>query len=103
MRTHEAAELSAVMVGAHEQLALVLVAAGVAGRRLRGRRQSLEVELVRVPLPVYLRHDVFVVVVSEMEPAQLYNTVQKICRNHDTFLVFKAIVFWRSIDWLGSF
>lgn len=64
---HEAAELGAVVVGAHEQLALVLVAAGVAGGGLRGRRQALKVELVGVPLPVHLRHDVLVVVVSETE------------------------------------
>lgn len=55
-------------VTGHEQLALVLVRRRIGRRRLRGGRQPLEVELVRVPLAVYLRHDVLVVVVPASRP-----------------------------------
>lgn len=64
MWTHKAPELCTVMIGTHEKLALVLVTAGVARCRLRGRRQALEVEFVGIPLTVHLRHDVLVIVVS---------------------------------------
>lgn len=60
---HERRELGRVMVGAHKQITLVLVSR-VACRRLCGRSQALKIEFVRIPLPVYLRHDIFVVVVS---------------------------------------
>lgn len=70
MGTHEGTELGAVVVRAHEQLALVLVTAGIAGRRLRRRCQALEVELVGVPLAVNFRHYVLVVVVPGTEQAK---------------------------------
>lgn len=47
----------------HEKIRLVLVG-GIRGRRLSGRRQSLKVELVRVPLAVHFAHDVLVVIVT---------------------------------------
>lgn len=50
-------------VTGHEQLALVLVRRRIGSRRLRRGRQPLEIELVRVPLAVYLRHDVLVVII----------------------------------------
>ena len=62
VRAHERAQLSAVMVGSHEQVALVLVR--VLAGRLGGSCQTLEVEFVRVPLAVHLGHDIFIVVVS---------------------------------------
>lgn len=67
MRSHKAAQLGAVMVRAHEQLALVLVAAGVAGCRLGGGCQPLEVELVGIPFSVHLRHYVLVIVIPKIE------------------------------------
>lgn len=63
MRRHKRGQLRRVVVRAHEQVTLVLVCR-VAGRRLGRRRQSLEVELICVSLPMYFRHYVFVVVVS---------------------------------------
>lgn len=67
MGTHEV-ELGGVVVAGHEEVALVLV-----GRRIRRgglcrRRQALEVELVRVPLAMDLRHDVLVVVIPGGRP-----------------------------------
>lgn len=67
MRGHEGRELRRVVVRAHEQIALVLVGR-VARRRLRGRRQPLEVKLVRVSLAVDFRHYIFVIVI----PAQMF-------------------------------
>lgn len=58
-------------VTGHEQLALVLVGGRIRGGGLRRCRQTLEVELVRVPLPVDLRHDVLVVVIPEKTNALL--------------------------------
>lgn len=52
-----------VAVTGHEELALVLVRRRVSRRRLCRGRQTLEIELVRVPLAVHLRHDVLVVVI----------------------------------------
>lgn len=52
-----------VPVTGHKQLALVFIRGWVRSRGLRRCRQALEVKLVRVPLPVDLRHDVLVVVV----------------------------------------
>lgn len=52
-----------VAVARHEEVALVFVGRRVRRGRLRGRCQALEVELVGVPLPVHLGHDIFVVVV----------------------------------------
>lgn len=63
VRRHERRQLRGMVVRAHEEVALVLVSR-VAGCRLRGRRQPLEIELVRVSLSMYLRHYIFVVVVS---------------------------------------
>lgn len=60
--THEGAELSAVMVGGHEQVALIFVR--VFTGRLGGRGQTLEIELVRIPFSMHLRHDIFVVIIS---------------------------------------
>ena len=54
-----------VPIAGHEQLRLVLVGGRVGRRRLHRLRQSGEVELVRVPLSVHLRHDVLVVVVAQ--------------------------------------
>jgi len=59
-----------VMIGGHEQVRLVFVRGRVRGRGLGGRRQPLEIELVRVSLPVHLRHYVLVVIV----PANRTNT-----------------------------
>ena len=50
-------------VARHEELALVFVRRWIRSGWLRRRRQALEVELVRVPLAVDLRHDVLVVVI----------------------------------------
>ena len=63
MGTHEAAEFRAVMIGAHEELALILVAAWIARSRLSSCSQALEVEFVGVALSVNFCHDVFVVVI----------------------------------------
>lgn len=63
MRGHEGGQLGAVVVGAHEEVALVLIC-GVAGRRLGCSSQPLKVELVRIPFPVYFCHNILVVVVS---------------------------------------
>lgn len=65
MGTHEGAELSAVMIGSHEQVALVFVRvlAGWLGRSC----QSLEIEFVCVPLAVHLGHNVLIVVISAEE------------------------------------
>lgn len=65
VRAHKAAELSTVVIGTHEQFALVLVAAGIAGCWLRGSRQPLKIELVRVPLSMHFCHYVLVVVIPE--------------------------------------
>ena len=57
----------------HEQvrrLVRCFVRRGISGRRLRRLRQTLEVELVRIPLAVHFGHDVLVVVVAQ-SPAQL--------------------------------
>jgi len=62
-----------VSVTGHEQLALVLVSRRVGRCRLRRSRQTLEVELVRVPLAVHLRHDVLVVVVPASIPTRPSN------------------------------
>lgn len=67
MRPHKSSQLGAVVVRAHEELALVLVAARIAGSWLRRSRQALEVELVGVPFTVHFRHYVFVVVVPKIE------------------------------------
>lgn len=61
--SHEGGQLGAVVVGTHEEVALVLVS-GVTGRRLRGRRQPLKVELVGIPFAVHFGHYILVVVVS---------------------------------------
>lgn len=66
MRTHKRAELGAVMIWSHEQIALILIG-GITGRRLCGSRQALEVELVRVALAMHLGHDILVIVVSARE------------------------------------
>jgi len=66
MRTHERAELGAVVIWCHEQVALVLVG-GIAGRRLSSSCQALEIEFVRIPLAVHLGHYIFVVVVPKWE------------------------------------
>lgn len=81
MGPHEAAQLGAVVVGTHEQLALVLVAAGVAGRGLGCRGQALEVELVRVPLTVHLRHYVLVVVVPETREIWMWSECKVVAGN----------------------
>lgn len=47
----------------HEQVRLVFIG-GIRRRRLSGGRQSLEVELVRVPFAVHFAHNVLVVVVT---------------------------------------
>lgn len=60
--THEGTQLASVVVGRHEQVALVLVR--VLTGRLGCSSQSLEIEFVCVPLSVHLRHDIFVVVIS---------------------------------------
>lgn len=52
-----------VPVAGHKQLALILVRGWVRSCGLRRCRQTLEVELVRVPLPVDLCHDVLVVII----------------------------------------
>lgn len=66
MRSHKPSQFGAMMVGAHEKVALVLVAARVAGSWLCCRCQSLEVELVSVTFTVHFRHYILVVVVSEI-------------------------------------
>jgi len=65
MWTHEV-QLCGVVVAGHEQVRLVFVGRWVRSGGLRRSRQPLEVELVCVPLPVHLGHDVLVVVI----PAQ---------------------------------
>ena len=50
----------------HEEFRLVLVSSRICSR-LSCSRQSLEIELVGVSLPMYLRHDVLVVVISGKE------------------------------------
>lgn len=52
-----------VAVTGHEELALVFVRRRIGRRRLRRGCQPLEIELVRVPLAMHLRHDVLVVVI----------------------------------------
>lgn len=54
-----------VAVTGHEELALVFVRRRIGRRRLRRGCQPLEIELVRVPLAVHLRHDVLVVVIPQ--------------------------------------
>lgn len=66
--THEGAELASVMIGRHEQVALVFVR--VLTGRLGCSSQSLEIEFVCVPLSVHLRHDIFVVVISASNRGQ---------------------------------
>lgn len=63
MRTHKRAELGAVMIWRHEEIALILVG-GITGRRLCGSCKTLEIKLVRIALAMHLGHDVLVVVVS---------------------------------------
>lgn len=67
MRAHEVEFARVVVVTGHEEVALVLVGGRVCGRRLRGRRQSLEIELVGVPLAMHFGHYVLIVVVSETQ------------------------------------
>lgn len=65
-RRHQV-QLSMTVTG-HEQLALVLVRRRIGRRRLRRGCQTLEIELVRVPLAVHLRHDVLVVIIPANRP-----------------------------------
>jgi hypothetical protein len=51
------------MIAGHEQVGLVFVGSRVGCGGLRRRRQPLEVELVGIPLAVYLGHYVLVVVI----------------------------------------
>ena len=64
MRAHEV-QLGRMVVAAHEQIGLVFVRRRVCTRRLRRCSQTLEVELIRIPLAVNFGHDVLVVVVPE--------------------------------------
>jgi len=57
-----------VTVTGHEELTLVLVRRWIGRRRLRRGCQPLEIELVRVPLAVHLRHDVLVIVIPANKP-----------------------------------
>lgn len=66
MGSHKTSQFGAVMVGAHEKVALVLVATRVTGSWLGCRCQSLKVELVGVTFTVHFRHYVLVVVISEI-------------------------------------
>lgn len=59
---HERAELSAVMIGGHEQVTLVFVR--VLAGWLGSSCQALEIEFVCVPFAVHLRHDIFIVIIS---------------------------------------
>jgi len=77
VRTHERAELGAVVIWCHEQVALVLVG-GITGRRLSGGCQALEIELVRIPLAVHLGHYVFVVVIPARESGRKWSIKESI-------------------------
>lgn len=76
MRTHEV-ELGGVVIAGHEEVRLVLVGGGVGGGRLRRCCQPLEVELVRVPLAVHLRHYVLVVVIPRVCTSSLTLLIHK--------------------------
>lgn len=55
-----------MVIGRHEQIALIFVR-WIAGRRLCGGRQSLEIEFVCVPLAMHFCHYILVVVVPAFE------------------------------------
>lgn len=82
MRTHERGQFCSVMVGRHKQIALVLV--GWIAGRLSSGRQTLEVELVGVPLAVHLGHNVLVVIVPIREDGLLFQNVFYTCESHSS-------------------
>lgn len=63
----EEVHLGGMVVTRHEEVRLIFVGGRICGRGLRRCRQALEVELIRVPLPVDLGHNVLVVVVPAGE------------------------------------
>ena len=62
MWAHEV-QLSRMVVAGHEEVRLVFVGCRVRSSWLCRGCQALEVELVGVPFPVHLRHDVLIVVI----------------------------------------
>ena len=72
MWTHKV-QLRGMVVAGHEKVGLVLVGGRVRCGGLRRRRQSLEVELVGVSLPMHLGHDILVIVIPvQSEGHQFY-------------------------------
>jgi len=73
-------ELCRMVIRTHEEVRLVFVCGGVSRRRLRRRREALEVEFVRVPLPVDFRHDILVVVIPATQFLFSLSSWKKICK-----------------------
>jgi len=86
VRAHEVEFARVVVVTGHEEVALVLVSGRVGGRRLRGRRQPLEVELVGVPLAMHFGHYVLIVVVSETQERLIIQWATSILDAHSLII-----------------
>lgn len=66
MWAHERAQLGAMMIWCHEQVALIFVG-GIAGGGLCGGGQALKVKFVRITFAMHFGHYILVIVISVEE------------------------------------